>query len=307
VEPKHSNIGRLAATGAVVFIVALTVTSNGREITRNFLASLRIAKPQTVSASVTPAPGAGGTRPLQGVIGGMIAKNITIGLDEPDQSAPTVAAAAKLAGFDVQLPRARTDAPTFSILGAHAIEMVADRTQLRTIFSEAGRKDVAVPESVDGAKVAVRTSRAVRAQYGNCPVPVANTIQGQIQGPPSPSTDNANCVVLIEGKPVSADVPAALDIGPLMELALELSGMSPAQTHDFQQVLDWKATLAVTVPRNLRSLEVKDVKGARAMLLITAGRRGPTWAMVWSRDGMVYALTGYGNAGDAEPLANSIN
>jgi hypothetical protein len=290
-----------------VLIVVLSATTAGRSLAHGFLASLRLAKPQTVSASVSPAPGAGGTRPLQGVIGGMIAKSVSTPLDEADQPAASAAAAAKLAGFDVQLPRARTDAPTLSIIGAHAIEMVADRTQLRTIFAEAGRKDVAVPDAVDGAKVAVRTARAVRAQYGNCPVPVANTIQGQIQGPPPPSTDNANCVVLIEGTPVSADVPPALDMVPLVELALELSGMSPAQTHDFQQVLDWKATLAVTVPRNLRSIEATEVKGARAMLLVTAGRRGPTWAMVWSRGGLVYALTGYGSAGDAMPLANSIN
>jgi hypothetical protein len=70
--------------------------------------------------------------------------------------------------------------------------------------------------------------------------------------------------------------------------------------------LDWKSTLAISLPRNLRSIEAKEVNGAHAMLLITAGRRGPTWELVWARSGMVYALTGYGNSADAIALANSI-
>ena len=307
VEKIQSTTGRFVLGLAVLVVGAFSVTAAGRSMARAFLASLRIAKPQAVSVSIPSPPGSSGTRPFQGVISGMIAKNVSVALDEADQPVASVAAAGKLAGFDVQLPRVRTDPPTMSVLGAHAIEMVADRNQLLAVFAEAGRKDVTVPESVEGSKIAVRTPRALRVQYGNCPVPVANTIQGQIQGPPPPSTDNANCVVLIEGPAVSADVPPALDMGPLVELALELSGMSPTQTQDFQRVLDWKSTLAVAVPRNLRSLEAKDVSGAHAMLLITAGRRGPTWAMVWARNGMVYALSGYGNAGDAVPLANSIN
>ena len=193
------------------------------------------------------------------------------------------------------------------VMGAHAIEMTADRSQLRTIYAEAGKKDVVLPEFVEGAKVAMRTARAIRTQHGNCPAPVANTLQNQIQGPPPPSTDNANCIVLVEGPAVSADVPSGLDMGPLMEIALELSGMSPIQAQAFLRTLDWKSTLMVSLPRNLRSFETKEVNGTPAMLLITAGRRGPTWELVWAKNGMVYVLTGYGNAGDAVPLANSIN
>ena len=291
----------LAAAGLLLFVASST------DLARLFFASLRITKPQAVSAGIPGAAAGNGARPLQNMIGGMIAKTISVVLDESDQPAANAAAAGRAAGFPAQLPRARADSPAVSVMGAHTIEMTVDVAQLRTIFAEAGKTNIPLPESAQGSKVVVRTPRALRAQYGNCPAPVPNTIQGQVQGPPPPSTDNADCVVLVEGPAVSADVPPVLGMGPLTEIALELSGMSPVQAQAVPATLDWKSTLAISLPRNLRSIETKEVNGAHAMLLITAGRRGPTWELVWARGGMVYALTGYGNSADATVLANSIN
>lgn len=273
---------------------------------QRLLTTLRIARPQAVSAGVPGAGTAGGARPLQNMIGGMIATSVNVALDEPDQPVSTVAAAAKATGFAPQLPTAQTGAPTMVAMGAHTIDMTVDIAQLRTIFAEAGKTAVPLPESAQGSKVVLRTPRALRTQYGNCPPPAANTIQGQVQGPPPPSTDNASCIVLVETPAVSADVPPGLDMGPLMEIALELSGMSPVQAQSLPHTLDWKSALAISFPRNLRSIEAKDVHGAPAMLLVTAGRRGPTWELLWAKGPLVYALTGYGNSADALAVANSI-
>jgi hypothetical protein len=49
------------------------------------------------------------------------------------------------------------------------------------------------------------------------------------------------------------------------------------------------------------------VGGVQGMLVNTVGRRGPTYALIWAKDGMVYSLVGYGSAADAVPLASSIN
>ncbi len=306
--PGAQRLERWAAAVIGVAIVGvLSLTATGRGAVEAFFASLRIAKPQAVNVGIPGPVGSNGARQLQNMVGGMLGKSVDVVLDEADRPAATAEAAGKLAGFAAHLPRARSDAPTIVVTGAHAIEITADLAQLRATFAEAGKKDVAVPASVEGAKVAVRTPRAIRTQYGNCPAAVASTLQNQLQGPPPPSTDNANCIVFVESPAVGADVPAGLDMGPLIEIALELSGMSPVQAQAVPGTLDWKATLAVSLPRNLRSFEMKAVNGAQAMLLITAGRRGPTWELVWAKNGMVYTLTGYGNAGDAVPLANSVN
>ncbi|MFI5233459.1 MAG: hypothetical protein ACHQSE_13200 [Gemmatimonadales bacterium] len=302
-RPGRSWVPVLLPVVACGILAVVAGTAAGER----FLTALRIARPQAVSAAVPGAGAASRTRPLQNMIGGMIANTVNVVLDEPDQPAANVAAAAKATGFTPHLPRARTDAPTIVAIGAHTIDMTVDVAQLRTIFAEAGKTGMPLPEAAQGAKVVLHTPRAVRAQYGNCPVPAANTIQGQVQGPPPLSTDNAGCIALVESPAVSADVPPSLDMSPLMEIALELSGMSPAQAQGVPQLLDWKSTLAISFPRNLRSVETKDVHGAPAMLFVTAGRRGPTWELVWAKGPLVYALTGYGNSADALPLANSID
>lgn len=61
------------------------------------------------------------------------------------------------------------------------------------------------------------------------------------------------------------------------------------------------------MPRFTRSWETVSVNGAPGMLLNAAGRRGPTYALIWSNKGIVYSLTGYGSPGDALPLAKSIS
>ena len=306
--PKSPRAGSrwipvLVTAAAVALLFVATATGVAQE----FLASLRIAKPQAVSAGVPGATSTNGALRLQNMIGGMLAKTVNVVVDEADRPVASAAAAGKEAGFVVHLPRARSDAPAMTLVGAHAIEMTVDLGQLRTVFVEAGKRNVPLAESVQGSKVVLRTARAIRAQYGNCPAPPPNTLQGQVQGPAPPSTDNADCIVLVEGPAVSADVPPGLDMDPLMEIALELSGMSPVQAQAVPQTLDWKSTLAISLPRYLRSVETKEVNGAPAMLLITAGRRGPTWELVWTRGGMAYALTGYGNSGGALTLANSID
>ena len=149
--------------------------------------------------------------------------------------------------------------------------------------------------------------RGVRVRYGHCPEPVTATIQNQIQGPPPPSTDNGNCVILTALPLALFELPPALDTASVMEIALELSGMSPNQAGKFRELFDWRAALSLMTPRGMRSFEMKTVAGANAMLMISAGRREVAYTLAWTRDGIVYTLAGYGSSGDAVPLAESVH
>jgi hypothetical protein len=291
----------------VALVVFLSATTPGRGAALTFFQSLRIAKPQPVSVNVPGFSGPAATRRLQDAVSGMIADSVRVMLDEPDQSVPNPAAASHLAGFGARLPEARRDPPTLIVLGAHAVAMSVNPSQLRTIFAESGRPNVDLPPSLNGASVTIKTPPAIRAQYGHCPVPVANTLQNQIQGPPPPSTDNGDCVVLVESPPASADVPSGLDMTQLVTIGLELSGMSPNQTQAFQRLFDWPSALSLSMPRFMRSYDSVSVDGVRGMLLNTAGRRGPTYELIWTKNAIVYSLTGYGSSADAVPLANSTN
>ena len=184
--------------------------------------------------------------------------------------------------------------------------MRVNRPQLLTILREAGKQDVVVPEGVNGAPVTVRTPRGVRAQYGHCPLPVPATIQGQIQGPPPASTGNGDCIVLTERPATTVDAPPGLDPALLVGIGLELSGMSPNQALAFQRAFDWRSTLSVSLPRFIRSYDSVTVAGAPGVLFGMGFRRGPSYQLIWARQGVVYSLVGYGSSADALPLASSL-
>jgi hypothetical protein len=237
----------------------------------------------------------------------MVSEQVTVTVDEKDQPATDAAAAGKLAGFATRLPAARKDPPTLIVMGAHGVSMRISRSQLSTILREAGRPNAPLPPALDGAALSVNSPRSVRAQYGNCPAPPAQTLQNQIQGPPPPSTDNGNCVVLTESPAAQVEAPGTLDLDQLVEIGLELSGMSPNQTQAFQRTVSSKSTLVLSMPRSIRSFDMVDVNGRPGMLMNTAGRRGPTCALIWTHGDLVYSLVGYGSAADALTLAKSIN
>jgi hypothetical protein len=292
---------------AVAIVAAAACTPPGRSLGRRFFASLRLAKPQPVSANPAAVPVTSSNRQLQDAIGAMVSSKVNVPTDEADRPVPSVEAARQLAGFAVQLPRARHDSATVSVLGERTIETTVDRNEVQTILMEAGQTRGTVPASVQGAPLSIRVLRAVRVQYGNCPLPAANTIQGQINGPPPPSTDNGDCLALIEGRRAEAAVPAGLALSQLVDVALQLSGMSPNQTRAMQGLLDPPSAIVLSLPRGMRSYDMVSVHGSPAMLINTGGRRGPTWALVWTKNDMVFQLAGYGASSDAVAIAESVS
>ena len=95
--------------------------------------------------------------------------------------------------------------------------------------------------------------------------------------------------MITETPSVVATIPAGLDTAAVLEIALELNGMSPNQARDFQRVLDWRTALAASPPRGVRSYELVHVGSAPGMLIITGGRRGPTYGLTWMANGIVYS------------------
>jgi hypothetical protein len=82
--------------------------------------------------------------------------------------------------------------------------------------------------------------------------------------------------------------------------------MSPSQAHEFCQAVNWKSTLGMSLPRHVQSYEMVDVKGSQGTLLNTSGWRGPNYRLIWLEKGIVYSLAGFGNSGEAVPLADSL-
>jgi hypothetical protein len=272
------------------------------------LQSLRMQKVQAVNVNFSPFVDANANPTLHQMVTQMISDKVGVEVNEDDRPVADAAAASRLAGFDVLLLGARKDVPELVVGGAHKVDVTVDRARLQAIAREAGHPELVLPQSLDGADLRVQIPRSVHAQYGTCPGPAnaSSAIASNITGPTPTTTQYSDCVRLREGPDPIVNMPAGLDVGGLAQIGLETAGMTPNQASEFLHTVDWKATLTLAVPRFLRAYEVVKVNGTSGTLLTMAGRRGPGYALIWTKNGVVYSLTGFGDAGQAVELADSL-
>lgn len=294
---------------AVVIAVALLVLCfsfpPGSRLARRFFDSLRVQKVQAVNVDLSTFVGPNANPTLQQMVSQMISDKVDVTVNEPEQPAANIAAASEIAGFRAQLPAQRKDSPRLAVGGKHDFNLTVDLARLQAIVKEAGRPDLFLPQSLDGAAVSVQIARNVRAQYGDCPAPRSAT--ANIATPPPPSSAQySDCIVLTQGPSPVVNVPPGLDVSQLAQIGLELAGMTPDQVRQFLDTVDWKSTLGLSIPRFMRSYQVVGVDGVRGTLLNTAGRRGPNYTLLWAKNGIVYSLTGFGDSANAISIADSL-
>jgi hypothetical protein len=293
----------------VVVIVAGSLLIPGvRNAAFKSLHSLRMQKVQAVNADFSPYVDANANPTLHQMVTQMISDKVKVETNEEDHPVTDLAGARQLAGFDVKLLSARKDSPVLVVGGSHKIAVTVDRARLQAIATEAGHSEIALPQSLDGATVGVEVPRSVQAQYGTCPgqANASQVVADNITGPSPTTTEYSDCVRLRQGPTPNVNMPSSLDVAGLAQIGLETAGMTPSQASDFLHTVDWKAVLTLSVPRSLRAYQVVKVNGTDGTLLSMAGRRGPGYALIWTKNGIVYSLTGFGDSSQAIPLADSL-
>jgi hypothetical protein len=302
-----------AAVAAATLLTSLAFPS-ARSFAQRLLSTLRIEKVQTVTLDLSSFDGAPSNGKFQEAISQMISDNVVVTTNEKPLPASTKQDAASLAGFPVRLPAARTDAPQFHVEGAHAFHMTVDRARLQDILDQAGRTDLILPASLDGASVSVQIPRSVETTYGNCPQHQRNGAgsSSQSQQPTPTPAIPSNCVFFMQAPSPLVNVPSDLNLQQLAETALQFVGMSPTQAREFCQTVDWRSTLVLPIPPSVRSYETVTVDGVQGTLMNTSNHHGPVgsstgYALVWVKSGIIYALFGSGDSSAAVQLANSLD
>lgn len=305
-QPSNKQFRATIVIVIAVLVVAAVffISPAGQRVAGNFFSSLRVQKVQAVNIDLSNFTGPDADPALQQMVTQMISDKVKVTTNQKQESAGDPAAASQMAGFHVQLLTARKDTPELAVAGEHAFEMTIDRARLQEIMKEAGRSDLTLPTSIDGQIVAVTVPRTAMARYGDCPAPSSAT--ANVATPPPSTMVYNNCLLLREGPSPIVNVPPGIDFAKIAEVALEVAGMAPDEAQQFLQTVNWKETLGVSIPRFMRSYEAVKVNGVQGTLLNTAGRRGPTYTLVWAKDGMVYSLRGFGDSTEAVALANSL-
>lgn len=268
----------------------------GRSLAQRFLATLRVERVQPVRLDFSALDQ---NRPLQDLLAKMISDKTVLTIDEKPQPAASAGEASQLAGFTLRLPAGLTDTPQLTVLGEKAFHLTIDRARLQDIFDQAGRPDLLLPATLDGAVVSVRIPRAVRVLYGDCP--------HEDEDQALQSASQRNCTLLLEAPSPAVNVPGDLNLQQLAEIGLQLAGMSATQAREICQTIDWKSTLVLPIPRYVTSYSVVEVNGTQGTLINQLSRYGNVYALIWVKNGIIYSLVGHGDVSTAVPLANSLD
>jgi hypothetical protein len=213
--------------------------------------------------------------------------------------ASSIAAAAAQAGFSVRTPRnlpaGVAAEPAFIAVTRGATVNFTFRAQKAAAYlASTGHKDVSLPPKFDGATLTLHVPPAVSLAY----LPPGTSLAGlqaaassqQAGGKPDTAAVNRALtgagVVVLQARSPELDA-SGVSADELREFLLSLPGIPEDTRSQLRAIGDWRNTLPVPAPAgsNMHKVSVNGAPGV-------AGKNGSAQAVLWVRDGMVFAATG---------------
>jgi putative zinc finger protein len=313
--PRWRPAWGLAA--GVVVVAVLVGVSPVRTWAQRVLAMLRVQKIQVVTIDPTTLMSGNepDSRPYK-LVNQFIADNVVVTMDPGKPNlVPNLAKAAQLAGYPVRSIGSLGAPQSIEVNGETAFQMTVNRDRIEMLLDEVGRSDIRIPESANGALIAVHIPTTVISMYGDCPARHGHTISdtqsraealAERKMERMASMNNTNCTYLIQAPSPTVSVPPELKMAEIAEAALQLAGMSPSEAHSFCQTVDWSSTMVVPIPSNTSSYETVSVDGVEGTLITETLSQGNRYSLLWIKNGVIHSLAGHGNSSDALTLAASL-
>jgi len=207
-----------------------------------------------------------------------------------------VAEAAQVSGLAVRVPAAFSDATQLhvSVQREQRVNIRGNVARMQALVNALGVEDVVLPPQLDGAQIGIHKPAAVMMTYG--------------EGREAPR--------FLQARSPEVTLPEGVSLAQLGEIGLRIAGLSPAEAQRIAQSTDWTSTLFIPIPADAASFRDITLNDGSAALLVTTGGTGASSVhddstgrqhstLLWSKDGIVYALTG-GFVGDVVDLANNL-
>jgi hypothetical protein len=211
--------------------------------------------------------------------------------------------ASAAAGFDVRLPKEMTPS-NIMVSGASGFTLTVDRDKVQALLDEAGRNDLALPESIDGAEISMDIPASVNTTFGTCP-----EISGEEDSQYSRGMGQRyqDCIVFAQIPSPTVNAPAEVNMAELAQLGLEFTGMSREEAAALASTVDWTSTLVVPLPRDAATYSDVSVDGVTGSLIQSDSDYAPQFVLLWVKDGVVYFISGSGtDASRAFDLVNAL-
>jgi hypothetical protein len=314
---KHQNgwsLGRRlslagAALGAIAVVLVLTVAPV-RAWAESLLGIFRVERFTVLEIDPNALKGNAlqNNQLLNQTISRVLSDEVTV-TQKPQKPQPVAdaAAASKAAGFAVQLLPGETPS-SMVVRSGGGVQLKLNRDRIQSILDEAGRSDLQIPASVDGATVGVRVPAGVLAFYGNCG-DLAARAEGNVPdtGARSKQAPDATCVSLTELPSPVVSAPQELDPAQIAQVVLQFLGMNANDAANFTQTVDWSSTLVLPVVRGKSTYEQMHVNGNDAALLRPVNAaESARFSLMWVDNGIIFNLNGTGDDTTAVNLASQL-
>ncbi len=212
----------------------------------------------------------------QSMLGGHVDKLNDPG---PPQAFTSIEAATAAAGFTpvrpATLPRGLQLDSVF-VRGELRERVTVDTKPLRDLMDAFDIRDLAIPPGLDGQQVSIYVPRMMAQRYVN---------------------ERKLRVALIQSDSPEVGLPPGADLARFGEIGLRILGLKPSEASRMAHSIDWRTTLLVPVSSDATHFQQITVNGAKGLFLESSddapdGKKRTHRAVLWSRDGRVYALSG---------------
>jgi len=284
---------RYATIGILLLVLLLSFPST-RALADQFLNLFRVQQVAVLPVDFTGMQQLTGQGPIGQQISRLLSNSITVTQKPGDPlDAADATQASQLAGFNVRLPQGQT--PTqIKVMNASAFSFKIDRAKAQALLDEAGRSDLFLPTSIDGQDVSVTIPGGVTVAYGTCPLPKGDDSEPQL-GAGSPGRRYADCILFAQIPSPSVTAPPDVDVAQLAQIGLEFTGMTADEAAAYTASVDWTSTLVIPIPKNAATYKQVNVDGVTGTLIRRPSDDGPQFALVWVKDGIIYAFSGLGD------------
>ncbi len=293
---------------ALLVLTMVFAMPGARALASQMLDLFRIQQVAVVPVDVTGIEQLNGNDALGKQLSQLISSslNVTKKPGDPVQ-ASDANQAGQLAGFAVRMPEGMTPS-RINVQNGSAFTLTVDRAKADALLKEAGRSDLVLPASIDGAEVSVNIPASVSVDYGTCPTPSKDGNGPDMNGRGSFGRRFADCVIFAQIPSPTVTAPPSVNVPQLAQIGLEFTGMSSEQAKAFTDSVDWTSTLVVPIPKNAATYEQVTVDGVKGTLIQRPADDAPQYVLLWVKDGIIYTIGGLGsNSQQAIQMANSLH
>lgn len=302
---SKSRFSRLRLLGFAATAIAVVVFAFSfapvRAWAAQFLGLFRVEQITLLPVDISRLENVNGDSSLIDQLSTVMADSIKFTKEPGDlKTASSLAEASQLAGFNVRGVEG-LQAAKIEVQDSAAFEFTLNRELAQSVIDAAGRTDLKLPESIDGAKISADIPASAFITIGDCP-----SAEKAREMPLGGARRSMNCTTVLQIPSPTITTPPDLDIQQLALIGLQMTGMTSEEASQFSRNIDWSSTLVIPIPSRGAKFEQINVDGVSGNLITDTQSPQPTYTILWVKDGVVYAVSGFGPAESGLAIANAL-